>query len=172
MRNVYLSVTMAAALAAIPACSQTTKTRNLNISTSGNAESCADLKVTSDGELAQKNEKFTLGRGEAAVLEIAAESQGIINVRGWDRGEFSVETCKMAAAETRTAAEQLVQGINVARSAGKFTYTGPRNDSGHWQIYFIVHAPKDGSVSLDATNGPVSVADMRSEERRVGKEGR
>jgi hypothetical protein len=134
MRKANLCLTAAAVvLMAMPSLAQTTGNRNLNISSSGDAGSCADLKVTSDGgEVARNAEKFDLRRGDAAVVEIGAESHGVIKVRGWDRAEFSVEVCKLAVAGNRTAAEQMVQGINIARSAGKLPSPAraPAPDSG------------------------------------------
>ena len=48
---------------------------------------------------AQVNEAFTLSKGEAPILELNAAERGHIRVRGWDRADYSVETCKVAAAE-------------------------------------------------------------------------
>ena len=55
----------------------------------------------SNGEIAQVNESFTLSKGEAPMLEINAVDRGNIRVRGWDHADYSVETCKVAVAETR-----------------------------------------------------------------------
>src|SRR5450759_2549721 len=108
------------------------KTRGINLSIGGNAESCADLKVRSTGETAQVNESFTLSKGEAPILELNAADRGHIRVRGWDRADYSVETCKIAAAETRGAADQLARGISVGHTAGRISYSGPTADSAEW----------------------------------------
>jgi hypothetical protein len=136
---------------------------NLNVNSS-NAEHCSDLRVRSDnGEIVQSNESVTLSRGEVPILELDdSAGRGVISVRGWDRQEYAIETCKMAAAETRAAAEQLVRGISVTRSAGHISTTGPTspatsNDEGNWQIYFIIRAPRDGSLDIQSRNGPVAV---------------
>jgi DUF4097 and DUF4098 domain-containing protein YvlB len=78
-------------------------------------------------------------------------------VRGWDRADYSVETCKVAAADTRAAAEQAARGITVAHSAGRISYNGPTSDSAEWTAVFIVHAPRDASLNLEAKNGPIEV---------------
>ena len=140
-----------------PAKSHAAKNRGFNIGISGNAESCADLKVTSTGEVAQVNEVFTMSRGEAPILELNAEDRGNIHVRGWDHADFSVETCKIAVAETRPAADQAARGIAVSHSAGRISFNGPATDANEWMAYFIVHAPRDASVNLDAKNGPIEV---------------
>ena len=133
------------------------KNRGLNLNIDGNAESCADLKVRSTGEIAQVNEAFTLSKGEAPILELNAAERGQIRVRGWDRADYSVETCKIAAADTRGAAEQMARGISVAHSAGRISYNGPASESAEWTAVFIVHAPRDASLNLEAKNGPIEV---------------
>jgi DUF4097 and DUF4098 domain-containing protein YvlB len=141
-----------------PAKSQSTKHRGFNLNTNGNAESCAELKVTSsNGEIAQINESFTMSKGEAPMLELNAMDRGNIRVRGWDHADYSVETCKIAVAETRAAADQMARGISVSHAAGRISFNGPATDSTEWMAYFIVHAPRDASLNLEAKNGPIDV---------------
>jgi hypothetical protein len=147
-----------------PAPASAARRYNLNVNSS-NAERCSDLRVRSDnGEVVQSNESVTLSRGEVPILELDdAAGRGVVSVRGWDRQEFMIETCKMAAADTRSAAEQLVRGISVARSAGHISTTAPAasSDDGNWQVYFFIHAPRDGSFDIQTRNGPVAVEGVR-----------
>jgi len=169
MRNEFLYYAAAAALAVAwlltPA--QTHAARgphfNINIS-SGDAESCAGLKVSTNGggQISQANDSFTLRRSDASLLELNAADHGHITVRGWDRGEYSVETCKIAAADTSSNADQIVRGISVSHSAGRLSFNGPTVDNADWLVYFIVHAPKDATLDLETRNGPIAVRDMNS----------
>ena len=134
-----------------------TRSRNFNISMQGNAESCADLGVTSSGQLARSADTITLSRGEAPTLELNAADRGIIKVSGWNQSNYSVEVCKIAVAEDRASADRALSAISVSHSAGRFSFTGPQTDEA-WQVYFIVHAPTSASLDLEARNGPVSVA--------------
>jgi len=136
---------------------QSAKSRNFNINTNGNADSCADLKVTSTGEVAQVNERFAMSKGEAPILEMNAVDRGQIRVIGWDHADYSVETCKIAVADTRAAADQVARGITVSHTAGRVSFNGPATDANDWMAYFIVHAPRDASLNLEAKNGPISV---------------
>jgi hypothetical protein len=150
---------MALLVASAPANAQNrSRNRNLSINMQGDAESCADLKVTSDGQLAQSTEKFTLQRSEAPTLELNAADHGSIKVRGWNQAAYSVEICKIAVAEDRGSAARTLSAIAVSHSAGRFAFTGPQGDGNNWQVYFIVHAPANASLDLEARNGPVSVA--------------
>jgi DUF4097 and DUF4098 domain-containing protein YvlB len=169
MRHDYLYCAAAAALAAAwlltPAQTHAARGRNFNINISGgDAESCAALKVSTNGggQLAQVNESFTLRRSEASLLELNASERGHITVRGWDRGEYSVETCKIAVADTNINADQIVRGISVSHSAGRLSFNGPTTDNADWLVYFIVHAPKDAGLDLETRNGPIAVRDMNS----------
>jgi len=169
MKNDSLYYLAAAALSAAwlltPAHTRAARGRNLNINIDGgDAESCASLKASTNGggQLAQANESFTLRRSDASLLELNASDHGHITVRGWDRGEYSVETCKIAVAETSSAADQIVRGISVGHSAGRLSFTGPSVDNADWLVYFIVHAPKDAPLDLETRNGPIAVRDMTS----------
>ena len=97
----------------MPGKTHAARDRGFNLSIDGNAESCAELKVRSTGETAQVNESFTMSKGEAPILELNAADRAQIRVRGWDRADYSVETCRIATAETRGAAEQMARGIAV-----------------------------------------------------------
>src|SRR5882724_805906 len=154
--TVYILATAAILVgwALTPAKTHAARNHNLNISFDGNAEHCSDIKVRSNGEIAQSNETYTLQRSEAPILEMTGMEKSVLHVRGWDRADYSIEACKIAVADDRAGAEQTLRGITVTRTAGRFSETGPSNDDGNWQLYFIVHAPKDGNLSLDTKNGP------------------
>jgi hypothetical protein len=122
------------------------------------------MKVrSSNGQIAQSTETFNFRKSDAAILEVDDQpGRAMLHVRGWDRGEYSVEVCKLAVAEDRGAAEQMLRSISVTRSAGRFSSNGPAvdRDNGSWQLYYIIHAPKDASLDLQTKNGPIDVADM------------
>lgn len=133
------------------------KNRNFNINTNGNASSCADLRVTGSGEIAQVNQSFTLSKGEAPILEMNAADRGQIHVRAWDHADYSIETCKVAVADTRSAADQIAAAISVNHTAGNLSFNGPTTDAGEWTVVFFVHAPKDAVLNLETKNGPIDV---------------
>ena len=143
-----------------PANAQTRRSRNLNINFEGSAEHCSDLKVKSNGAVAQAAETFTLQKSEAPTLEMNAADHGIIKVRGWDHPEYSVEVCRVAAADTASEADQALRSVAVSRVAGRFSASGPGTDGVSWQVYFIVRAPQDANLDIEARNGPVDAGDV------------
>ena len=160
MKNDSLYYLAAAALivawALAPVKTHAAKNRNLSVNFEGNAEHCSDLKVRSNGEVAQATETYALQKSEAPILEMVGMEKAVFQVRGWDRADYSVEACKIAVAEDRAAAEQALRGISVSRSAGRISSTGPSSDDATWQVYFIVRAPKDANLNLETKNGPIS----------------
>ena len=132
---------------------------SFNLNFNGDAETCAALTVSSDnGEVAKFAETFTMTRAEAPLLELNGAERAQIRVRGWDRADYSVETCKVAVAATRAEAESLARGISVTRSAGHLSFNGPAvSDNGQWTAVFLIHAPKDATVDLETKNGPIDV---------------
>src|SRR6185369_2698801 len=123
-----------------------------------NVDHCADLKVRSSGEFSQVNEVFSLQKSEAPILELAGTDRAVIQVKGWERFEYSVEACKVAVAETRAGAEQAVRNVHVARSAGRISAAGPAGDDSQWQIFFIIRTPKDANLNIETKNGPISLS--------------
>ena len=158
----YLAAALSVAWILTPS-AQAAKDFNLSVN-SNNAEHCSDLRVTSkNGQVAQAAETFNFRKSDAAILEVDDQAgRAVLNVRGWDRGEYSVEACKVAVAEDRNAADAIVRGISVTRSAGRFSSNGPNTDrdNGNWQLFYIIRAPKDANLDLQTKNGPISVADM------------
>ncbi len=163
MKNHTWSYFAAAALVAgallNPAPSLAARNYNLSVNME-NGEHCSDLRVrSSNGEIAQTAETVTLGARDASMLELEDNAgRAVVRVRAWDRPEYSVETCKIAVSDTRSAAEAILPGISVSRSAGRITTAGPNADNGNWQIYFLIHAPKNGSLDLQTKNGPIDLA--------------
>jgi hypothetical protein len=159
----YLAAaTLTFAALAGPAPLQAARNYNLNVDMD-KGEHCSDLRVrSSNGEIAQSTDTVTLGARDASMLELEdSAGHAAVRVRAWDRPEYTVETCKVAVSENRQAAETLLQGITVSRSAGRITTAGPNNDSGNWQIFFLIRAPRNGSVDLATKNGPIDVAGIR-----------
>src|ERR1017187_5409860 len=90
-------------------------------------------------------------RGESRTTDQPATRR-----TGWG-GSSSDRNCKIAAAEARGAAEEAVRGIRVGHTAGRISYNGPAGDSADWMAVFLIHAPRDASLDLEARNGPIEV---------------
>jgi DUF4097 and DUF4098 domain-containing protein YvlB len=162
MKHESLYYAAAALLCALihPTESQAAKNRNLSVNFDDNANHCSDLKVKSNAELAQATESFNFRKSEAPTLELNGVDRGSIRVMGWDSQDYAVEACKIVVGDDRASAEQMLRSISVTRAAGHISSNGPNSDTAEWQVYFIVHAPKDASLDLETKNGPISVRDI------------
>jgi hypothetical protein len=129
----------------------------IRLSINGDAESCAELKVHSSGEIARAASSFTLTKAQAPALEVNGGERGIIRVRGWNRPDYAVEACRIAAADTRAQADQLLGSIKVSQAGGRFSSSGPANSNSQWEVVFIVHAPSGAALDLETRNGPIDV---------------
>ena len=84
----------------------------------------------------------------------------MLYVRGWDRPDYSVEACKFAVADTRSAADTALRSVAVNRNGSQFTASGPSDRDSGWRMVFFVHAPNDASVKLDSGNAPVEATNV------------
>jgi hypothetical protein len=72
-----------------------------------------------------------------------------------------VEACKIAIADGRAAAENLLKGITVTRGAGRVSADGPASvGDARWMTIFIVHAPREAKLDLQTSNGPIGVRNV------------
>src|SRR5581483_557120 len=107
--------------------------------------------------LAQSTENFTVSKGQAPTLEVRAGSHSSVHVRGWDRPDYAVEVCKLAAAESRADADRALRSIAITRAGGRFSVSGPDPDD-RWRAIFFVHAPKDAALNLESGNAPIDAS--------------
>jgi hypothetical protein len=147
----------AAAILTLTSAQAQSKHHNLSVNFDGQVASCADLRVKTDGALAQAVDKFSL---QGASIQIDGGSGGSIHVTAADRADYAVEACRFAVADDQATAQQAVAGTSVTRSAWRVEAHGPAyadTNNAQWQVYLIVQAPRNGSVELNTVNGPISV---------------
>src|SRR5262249_42580825 len=94
-------------------------------------------------------------KAEAPALRVHAETNGGVQVWGWDKDTYSVTACKIADA-SEDEADELIRGIRVSIENGEVSASGPSHRE-HWSVFFLIRSPKAATVDLDATNGPVSL---------------
>src|SRR5215469_8527118 len=150
-----VTVIAGAVLAITPATAQL-RHHNLNVNFNDRATSCADLRASSDGAVAQAVDRFTLA---GSSLQIDGGSRGAVRVTAADRGDYAVEACRIAVADDQGTAQRLVDATSVIQSVGHIETRGPASSDGQeqWQVYLLVQTPRNASVDVNTVNGPVSV---------------
>jgi hypothetical protein len=149
------ALTLALGLLPVSASAASADTTWWSSSHDGPASDCSDLHVTFDHERAiVKSEEKTLTRAEAPTLRVHAETNGGVQLLGWDKDTYSITTCKFAA-PTEGDAEALFSQIHVSIQGGEVSASGPGHRD-RWGVYFLIRTPRGATVNLDATNGPIS----------------
>ena len=133
---------------------------NDSISTSMSSDddfnSCSDVRISINGESAARSEEI-VPVGSMRSLSVAASANGGVHVIGSDRTGYEVTLCKAAAMESDLASiKPVVRGNDL-------TVAGPEREA--WTAFYIIHAPRNADLTLDANNGPISVRDLVGDVR-------
>ena len=154
----FIRVLGAIAFSSLFALSATARDRHSrNISTHGNepATSCNDLKIEFDERPAvTQSEERTLTKAEAPTLRVTGETNGGVQVVGWEKDEYSVTLCKAAAADADSA--KLLAEIKLVTQGGEVHATGPSHDD-DWTTFLLIRAPKTATLDLHVNNGPLGI---------------
>lgn len=123
--------------------------------------SCADLHVTFDHhEAVVQSEERTITRGDAPTLRVAAESNGSVQIQGWEGEAYAVTLCK--AVEEGRDAEALLGQIHLSFEGGQLGVVGPSSHD-RWSGHLLIRAPKAASLEVEAKNEPLSVHDVNGQ---------
>ena len=101
-----------------------------------------------------QSEERTISKEEAPTLRIQAETNGGLQLVGWDKDSYSVTLCK--AADSRGNAEVLLSKIHLTFKNGELGVSGP-SPHDHWTAHLLVNVPRAASLELQVNNGPVSL---------------
>jgi hypothetical protein len=135
---------------------------NVSISTEGDAsmERCDQVRVVFGREgharpTARAERNFTLKRPETRALEMHVEGSAGMALRGGTGSDYAVTACLMASGTTDERARAALDQVQVSFEAGRLSMSGPSGDE--WLIYFLVQVPADGTLDLEADNGPIDL---------------
>jgi DUF4097 and DUF4098 domain-containing protein YvlB len=107
--------------------------------------------------------------GNTRVIDVDARGNGGVQVRGWDRPDVHVRARVIVFAESDAEAKQIASEIKLVTTGGRIRAEGPardRNDRSWWRdrgwsVSFELEVPRNSEMRVDATNGGVSVRDVR-----------
>ena len=105
---------------------------------------CDQIEVRYDGDRVPMIEEDVPSSGLRS-LRIHSTRNGGVRVTGWDQSTYSVKACK--AGDARISSH----GDEVSADA---------TDDGEVVVYFLVRAPRNGSLDLEAINGDLAVQDF------------
>jgi hypothetical protein len=109
---------------------------------------------------------FTLPAA-GATLTVDAAPNGGISVEGSDRGDITVRARVNATARTMEQARALASRIDLVTTAERIEARGPNGlgDRESWSVSYRIEAPRTTPLSLQTTNGGISIKNVQSEIR-------
>ena len=122
------------------------------------ATSCSDLHIRFNGrDAVVRSEERTITKAEAPTLRVNAESNGGLQVHGWDNNAYQVTLCK--AVEPGSDTESVLSQVKLNFSNGELSVTGPdshdRRD--RWTAHLLIKAPSGAAMELHVNNGPMGL---------------
>jgi hypothetical protein len=119
------------------------------------AASCSDLHIDFHGhEAVMQSEEKTITKAEASTLRVEAESNGGLQVQGWDQNTYSVTLCK--AARSGSDADSILGQIKLTFSGGELGVSGPSSHH-DWNAHLLIKAPRGAAMDLSVHNGPMGL---------------
>jgi hypothetical protein len=146
----------AAALATLAFVPRPAAAEDMSVSVRTNGaevRTCEDLEVRFDDRPAVTAVDRLTAPG-AQKLSVESSRNGGVYVRGASRTDFAISVCKAVAPSRSSSMDQ----VRASLSGGTLTATGPGSEG--WVVYFIIDAPTQAAVDLEARNGPIHVAHM------------
>jgi len=148
-----LGIIAFSSLFALTAAANNRHSRNVSMRGSEPAASCNDLRIEFDNRAAVvQTEERTVTKAQAPLLRATGESNGGVQVVGWDKDTYSVSLCKAVA----PGSENLLSQIKLTGSNGEVGVSGPSHDD-DWTAFLLIRAPKSAALDLQVNNGPLSI---------------
>jgi len=122
------------------------------------AANCNDLHIEFDGrDAVMQSEEKTITRAEASTLRVQAESNGGVQVQGWEQNNYSVTLCK--AARPGGDAENVLSQIKLTFANGELGISGPSSRH-QWSAHLLIKAPRGAAMDLNVNNGPMGLFEV------------
>jgi hypothetical protein len=114
---------------------------------------CSQLDVTFDGDDGARAEE-ELPAANLRSLKLNTSHNGGVRVVGWDRPTYAVKACK-AAAFGNTLSQ-----IRTTLNGNEVRTDGPDEGGDRWVVVYIVRAPRNATLDLQARNGEISLYEV------------
>jgi DUF4097 and DUF4098 domain-containing protein YvlB len=100
------------------------------------------------------------------VVDLDARGNGGVSVRGWDRPDVHVRARVVVYAESEAEAKTIASEIRLVTTGGRIRAEGPSRERNGWRdrgwsVAFELEVPRSAELTVGATNGGVSVRDVR-----------
>ena len=125
---------------------------------------CSDDNYGDDRARHNEVREFSVP-ASGATMTVDAAPNGGISVEGEARGDIQVRACVSATATTPEEARALAQRVEVTATANRVGADGPRSLGRResWHVSYQLVVPSRTSMSLQTTNGGISLSDVEGE---------
>jgi hypothetical protein len=157
VRSLWTTLLLLATAATVALSAQRTRDREFGLS---QEEWCRDARRSDVCEVREE----TLNN--MRVVDLDARGNGGVAVRGWDRPDVHVRARVVVYADNEAEARQIASEIKLVTTGGRIRADGPSRDRGGWRdrgwsVSFELEVPRNAELIVGATNGGVSVRDVR-----------
>jgi DUF4097 and DUF4098 domain-containing protein YvlB len=120
---------------------------------------CSDLHVNFDGGPAiMETEERSVSKADASTLRIDNLQNAGVQLRGWDKDNYSVTLCKFADRD-RSDSKELLSQIKMSIDGGRISVSGPGHER-NWSVHLLISTPRGANLDIQAKNGPVSFSEV------------
>jgi len=127
---------------------------NVNVSVDSDDEGmvtdCSQIKVTYEDEPAVRAEE-TIPAAGLTRLRVSAKKHGGVRVSGWNESGWSIKACKAAGSAAA------LNDIHVSLRGDELSSTSGSDNA---MVFFVIRAPKNATLDVDSTNGPIGLYDV------------
>jgi DUF4097 and DUF4098 domain-containing protein YvlB len=156
-RTVWTTLLVLATAAAVGLPAQRNRDRDFGLS---QEEWCRDARRSDVCEVREETVNNT------RVIDVDARGNGGVAVRGWDRPDVHVRARIVVYADNDAETKQIASEIKLVTTGGRIRIDGPARERNGWRdrgwsASFELEVPRDSELMVGATNGGVSVRDVR-----------
>jgi hypothetical protein len=156
-RTVWTTVLVLATVAGVSLPAQRGRFRDFGLS---QEEWCRDARRSDVCEVREE----TLSN--VKVVDLDARGNGGVSVRGWDRPDVHVRARVVVYADSEAEARMIASEIRLVTTGGRIRAEGPSRERNWWRdrgwsVAFELEVPRTAEVTVAATNGGVTVRDVR-----------
>jgi hypothetical protein len=101
-------------------------------------------------------------------LNVDANRNGGLTVKGWMRNEVLVRARVEASAENEGAAANMTSRVSIDSNGGQVRATGPEsvdNNNSSWSVSYEIFVPQNTDLTATARNGGINISDVRGQIR-------
>jgi hypothetical protein len=94
-------------------------------------------------------------------LHVDAQPNGGVQIAGWDQAGVSGSARIQVQTDNEAEAREIASRITVDTTGATVKADGPRNRDGRsWSASFVLSAPRQTDVTVEAVNGPISLSGL------------